>query len=78
MASLRTDHGYSIEIKIPFEYLGLSPQKGVQIGFSHTVHNSNKQDAQIGAYVRQNIISWNPVPDIWANPQNWGTLELTE
>ncbi|MDK2946362.1 MAG: hypothetical protein PWQ85_1141 [Geotoga sp.] len=75
-ASHKTDHGYSIEVKIPFKYLGIKPKEGLKIGFSHTVHNSNKKDAKIGEYVRENIISWNPLPDIWANPQYWGTLEL--
>jgi hypothetical protein len=77
VVSNRTDYGYAVEVKIPFEYLGITnSQPGLRLGFSHTVHNSNKEDAAIGEYVRENIISWNPLPDIWANPQNWGTVEL--
>lgn len=77
VASSRTDYGYIIELKIPFEYLGITnPQPNLKLGFSHTIHNSNKKDASLGAYVRENIISWNPLPDIWANPQNWGMIEL--
>jgi hypothetical protein len=77
VASNRTATGYAVEVMIPFEYLGITnPQPGLKLGFSHTIHNSNKGDAAIGEYVRENIISWNPLPDIWANPQNWGTVEL--
>ena len=79
VASSRTDYGYIIELKIPFEYLGITfPQPQLRLGFGYTIHNSNIKNAFIGEYVRENIISWNPLPDIWANPQNWGTLELTE
>jgi len=79
VASNRTDYGYIIELKIPFEYLGITnPQPNLKLGFSYTIHNSNKKDASLGEYVRENIISWNPLPDIWANPQNWGTIELKE
>jgi hypothetical protein len=77
VASKRTDYGYAVEVKIPFEYLGITnPQPGLRLGFSHTVHNSNRANAAIGEYVRENIISWNPVPAVWGIPQKWGAVEL--
>ncbi len=76
IASVRTDYGYDVEVKIPFKYLGISPEEGLEIGLSHTIHNSNVRDAQIGAYVRENILSWTPVADVWARPEVWGTLVL--
>jgi len=76
VASKRTDYGYDIEVAIPFEYLGVTPQEGLKLGFCYTIHNSNKKDAAIGAYVRENMLSWIPLGDIWAHPELWGTLEL--
>jgi len=76
VASKRTDYGYDIEVAIPWKYLGVIPKEGIKIGFCHTIHNSNKQDAGIGAYVRENMLSWVDLPEIWAHPENWGTLEL--
>ncbi len=76
IASMRTEYGYDVEIMIPFQSLSLLPQEGMEIGFCHTIHNSNVRDAQIGAYVRENILSWIPIADIWARPESWGTLRL--
>ena len=78
IASARTEYGYDVEIKIPLKYLSIEPQPGIEIGFSHTIHNSNVRDADVGAYVRENILSWNPVADVWANPEAWGTLRFEE
>lgn len=78
IASMRTAYGYDVEIKIPLKYLSISPEEGMEIGFSHTIHNSNVRDAQKGAYVRENILSWTPVADIWARPGTWGTLKFEE
>lgn len=76
VASKRTYYGYDIEVAIPFKYLGLTPKEGLKIGFCHTIHNSNKKDAAVGAYIRENMLSWVPLGDIWARPENWATLEL--
>lgn len=78
VASSRTENGYIIEVVIPFKYLGIIPKEGLEIGFCHTIHNSNKKDAKLGEYVRENILSWVPVPDVWARPETWGTLRLAE
>ena len=74
VASSRTDGGYVIELAVTLELLGVSGAAGAQLGFSHVVHNSNKADAEVGAYVRENIIGWNPVPDVWVRPDAWSTL----
>jgi len=78
VASSKTDNGYIVEIAIPFEYLSITPKQGMEIGFCHTIHNSNKKDAKLGEYVRENILSWVPVADVWARPEIWGTLRFAE
>ena len=78
VASSRTENGYIVEVAIPFKYLGVIPKDGLKLGFCHTVHNSNRRDAKIGEYVRENMLSWIPLPEIWARPEKWGTLELKE
>jgi len=76
VATKRTDYGYDLEFKVPVKYLNLEPAPGMNLGFCYTIHNSNMKDAGLGEYVRENIISWNNLPDIWAHPENWGTLTL--
>ncbi|MCD6462597.1 MAG: hypothetical protein J7L52_02730 [Thermotogae bacterium] len=78
IASSRTENGYIVEVAIPFKYLGIMPKPGLKIGFCHTIHNSNVRNAKIGAYVRENMLSWVPLPDIWAYPEKWGTLEFAK
>ncbi|KUK23120.1 MAG: hypothetical protein XD57_0778 [Thermotoga petrophila] len=78
VASTKTEDGYIIEVAIPFKYLGIAPREGIEIGFCHTVHNSNRRDAKLGEYVRENMISWVPVADVWARPETWGTLKFVE
>ncbi|AZR73764.1 hypothetical protein BBF96_10430 [Anoxybacter fermentans] len=76
VASKRTESGYAIEVAIPFADLGIKPKSGTILGFCHTIHNSNKEDAKIGEYVRTNMLAWNNLPEIWANPELWGQLIL--
>ena len=76
VASSRTSGGYIIEMAVPLNLLGVPGAAGTQLGFSHVVHNSNQADAEVGAYVRENIIGWNPAPDVWARPDTWSTLTL--
>jgi hypothetical protein len=75
-ATEKTDYGYNLEVKIPFKYLKINPRLGTELGFSYTIHNSNKKDAQPGQYVRENILSWTNIPEVWASPDKWGTLIL--
>ncbi len=76
VASSRTDGGYIIEVKLPLTLLGISGTAGTALGFSHVIHNANDADAEVGADVRENIIGWNPVPDVWITPDRWSTLTL--
>lgn len=74
VASSRTERGYAIEAAIPLADLGIKAEPGTKLGFCHTVHNSNDREAKIGQYVRTNVIAWNNLPEIWANPDLWGEL----
>ena len=76
VASSRTDGGYIVEVKIPLTLLGITGQAGTELGFSHVIHNANDPDAAVGADVRENIIGWNPVPDVWITPDRWSVLTL--
>ena len=76
VASSRTDTGYIVELSVPLELLNVPGAEDTQLGFSHVVYNSNQADAAVGAYIRENIIGWNPVPDVWVRPDAWSTLTL--
>ena len=74
VASARTERGYAIELAVPLADLGINAAPGTTIGFCHVVHNSNDRNASIGQYVRTNIIAWNNLTEVWANPDLWGEL----
>ena len=63
-------------MKLPLTLLGISGQAGTELGFSHVIHNANDAEAEVGADVRENIIGWNPLPDIWITPERWSVLTL--
>ena len=68
VASSRTDTGYIVEVKLPLTLLGIPGTAGTELGFSHVIHNANDAAAEVGADVRENIIGWNPLPDISITP----------
>lgn len=76
IAAEKTATGYTVEVAIPFEYLGINPEAGLVLGFCHTVINCNDRGAPLGAYVRENMIAWNHLPLVWDNPDLWGELVL--
>ncbi len=76
IAARKTATGYNVEVSIPFEYLGVTPESGLVLGFCHTVINCNDRGAPLGAYVRENMIAWNHLPSVWSNPDYWGELVL--
>lgn len=77
-ASIRTETGYIIELSVPFKYLGVDPKPGMTFGFGHTIHNSNDSNPKIGEDVRDNIISWNNISDIWFKEDLWSDLILED
>ncbi|MGE5599013.1 MAG: glucoamylase family protein [Bacteroidota bacterium] len=78
VASRRTGKGYAIEAAIPFSVLGLTPGVGSVLGFCHTVHNTSNTEASLGQFVRENMIAWNNVPEVWSSSQYWGELVLAD
>lgn len=78
VASKRTDRGYALEAAIPWQVLGIGPAEGMTLGFDYVIHNSNNKDAQVGQYVRTNVIAWSNLPEVWARPDLWGNLVLSK
>jgi len=76
IASSKTSTGYIIEIAIPWKYLNIDPDSGDKLGFTFTIHNTYFTDAEPGEYVRTGMLSWTPVPVVWARPSTWGILML--
>lgn len=77
VASKRTSGGYAIEVAIPWKHLGIAgPVKGLQLGYTFTVHNADDAKAAPGAYVRNAMLSWTNVAEVWARNASWGSLEL--
>jgi hypothetical protein len=76
VASLRSEDGYIIEVAIPLSELGITEVSEAELGFTYVVHNTSVADAEVGADARENILSLNPVPNVWANPDAWSTLRF--
>lgn len=70
--STKTDDGYNLEAKIPWNLLGISPDSGDRFGFALSVSD----DDLAGAPVQQSMVSTVSTRTL-TNPTTWGTLVLT-
>jgi len=70
-AATTTDNGYRIEVKIPWELLGVTPFKGQHFGFAFSVSDNDKA----GTKAQQSMVS-NITNRILTDPTTWGDLVL--
>jgi hypothetical protein len=70
-AALPTDDGYRIEIKIPWDVLGTTPEIGKHFGFAFSVSDNDNSDSN----VQQSMVS-NDAGRHLTNPMTWGDLTL--
>jgi O-glycosyl hydrolase len=70
-ASVRAADGYTIEARIPWKTLGITPQTGKLIGLDLNVNDTDGKE-------RTGKIAWfSPSNDIWFNPALAGTGKLS-
>ncbi|UCH33805.1 MAG: hypothetical protein JSV65_14735 [Armatimonadota bacterium] len=68
--SVDTDTGYTIEIGIPWKFLGGPPQPGRRIGFNFVVHVRGENETSVSWASRAQS------PDDFDRPRLWGTLVI--
>ena len=64
--------GYTIEMAIPWESMGIRPTDGLRIGFDITNDDKNVEGGQ-----RESVLTWAGNGDNWQSTANFGTLILT-
>lgn len=66
--------GYSLEMAVPWSFLGVTPSLGQKIGFDIGV---NDDDGDQGDTLRDNQLRWNDITDIYWEPFRCGEITLT-
>jgi hypothetical protein len=73
IASIRTGHGYQVEVAIPWSLFGITPAQGQHYGFGFSVSDNDKA----GGAVQQSMVS-NVSTRVLTDPTTWGDLTLTK
>ncbi len=65
-----TDDGYVVEIAVPWTTIGLTPKKGLKIGFDVNVNESDESLKRTG------IVTWSGTADNYLTTADFGTIVL--
>lgn len=76
LISLRTDHGYLIRGKIPFNEIGPQLSSGSRLGFNIIIYDGDKMDAEPGENINESRLAWAPRSGVQGRPEDWGRLDL--
>lgn len=68
---LESGKGYQVELRIPWDLLGITPQAGAHYGFAVSISDNDKT----GSKVQQTMIS-NVPTRVYNDPTTWGDLYL--
>jgi LmbE family N-acetylglucosaminyl deacetylase len=76
LISLRTDQGYLIRAKIPFNEIGSHLSSGSRLGFNIIIYDGDKMDAEPGENINESRLAWAPRSGVQGRPEDWGRLDL--
>ena len=76
LSSLRTDHGYLIRAKIPFNEIGDNLTSGSRMGFNLIIYDGDKVDAEPGENINESRLAWAPRSGVQGRPEDWGRVDL--
>ena len=76
LISMRTDHGYLIRAKIPFNEIGNGITSGSRLGFNIIIYDGDKEDADPGENINESRLAWAPRSGVQGRPEDWGRLDL--
>jgi len=74
--SERTDDGYRLRLKIPFEEVGEGIESGSRLGFNVIIYDGDKADAAPGENINESRIAWAPRSGVQGRPEDWGRIDL--
>ena len=74
--SERTDNGYRLRLKIPFEEVGEGIGSGSRLGFNVIIYDGDKADAAPGENINESRIAWAPRSGVQGRPEDWGRIDL--
>lgn len=74
--SERTEDGYRVRLKIPFEEVGEGIQSGSRLGFNVIVYDGDKADAAPGENINESRLAWAPRSGVQGRPEDWGLIDL--
>jgi hypothetical protein len=58
VASLKTEDGYTLEVKIPWEAMPVTPEAGDEIAVNVIVYDGDDMTARVGANISESGIGW--------------------
>jgi len=58
VASMRTDHGYTLEARIPFSAMPATPRPGDELGLNIIIYDGDAEDARVGANISESGLGW--------------------
>ena len=76
LTSVRTDHGYLLRLKIPFNEIGDGILSGSRLGFNVILYDGDKQDAKPGENINESRLAWAPRSGVQGRPEDWGRVDL--
>jgi LmbE family N-acetylglucosaminyl deacetylase len=76
MTSERTDDGYRLRLKIPFDEVGEGIESGSRMGFNVIIYDGDKADASPGENINESRLAWAPRSGVQGRPEDWGRIDL--
>lgn len=76
LKSERTSTGYSLQVQIPWKYIGAKPRRGTMLGFNIILYDGDKKEAAPGENINEARIAWSPRPGVQGRPEDWGRFIL--
>lgn len=73
IAAQPTGDGYTVEVRIPWSDLGVTPSEGLILGLSLNVNDTDTRDAAVQEVMLSNVSTRS-----FGDPTTWGVLTLAE
>lgn len=76
LISKRTEQGYLLRLKIPFNEIGDGITSGSRLGFNLIIYDGDKEDANSGENINESRLAWAPRSGVQGRPEDWGRIDL--
>jgi len=62
VASMRTDDGYTLEARLPWSAMPVTPRPGDEIGLNIIIYDGDAENARVGANISESGLGWAAFP----------------